>query len=462
MTKFVSRKFLGRDFFGHPSGLYVLFFTEMWERFSYYGMRSLLVLYMTQYLFFEPDRAADVLGYTGLYNFLAGIFGQMTVQQMSSQLYGLYTGFVYFTPFFGGMIADRLIGKHRSVYIGATLMAIGHFLMASEQLFFIALLFIIFGYGFFKPNLSTQVGFLYQEGDKRIDSAFGIYYMGVNTGALLSPFVCGTLGEKIGWHWGFGAAGVGMVLSMIFYWMGSGLIPRKEILFEKKLAGATQDQHKVPLTRKEWNAVIALGVLCLLNITFWAIYEQQGNVLQLWAENNTDWVFFGWEAPSTWFQAFNPLIIIFVTPLLISFWTWQNKRKWEPSSITKMGIGCLLCGCAYIFMILAAKAIPAEGRGSILWLWGTTFVFTIGELYLSPIGLSLVVQVAPKRIVGAMMGLWFMSSFFGNYLTGYLGTFYETMPKERFFLMLFGLGIAAGVSFFILRRPIDKAIGKQV
>jgi proton-dependent oligopeptide transporter, POT family len=458
MIKFINKRFLGRDYFGHPSGLYVLFFTEMWERFSYYGMRSLLVLYMTQYLLFDPERAAEIFGYNALESFLTGIFGPMSVQAMSSQLYGLYTGFVYFTPFFGGMIADRLIGKHRSVFIGATLMAFGHFLMASEQLFLLALVFIILGYGFFKPNLSTQVGFLYPEGDKRIDSAFGIYYMGVNAGALLSPFICGTLGQKVGWHWGFGAAGIGMILALIFYWLGSGLIPRKEVLFEKKITG----NEKVPLTRKEWNAVIALAVLCILNIAFWAIYEQQGNVLQLWAENNTDWVVFGWEAPSSWFQAFNPILIIFITPALLTIWAWQSKRNWEPSSITKMGIGCLLCGCAYIVMIFAAKALPGSERGSMLWLWGTTLIFTLGELYLSPIGLSLVVQVAPKRIVGAMMGLWFMSSFFGNYLTGYLGTFYEKMPKEQFFLVLFGLGIAAGMSFFVLRRPIDSAIGKQV
>jgi proton-dependent oligopeptide transporter, POT family len=458
MIKFINKRFLGRDYFGHPSGLYVLFFTEMWERFSYYGMRSLLVLYMTKYLLFEPERAAEIFGYNALESFLTSVFGPMSVQAMSSQLYGLYTGFVYFTPFFGGMIADRLIGKHRSVFVGAILMAFGHFLMASEQLFLLALVFIILGYGFFKPNLSTQVGFLYPEGDKRIDSAFGIYYMGVNAGALLSPFICGTLGQKVGWHWGFGAAGVGMVLALIFYWLGSGLIPRKEVLFEKKITGS----EKVPLTRKEWNAVIALAVLCVLNIAFWAIYEQQGNVLQLWAENNTNWMVFGWEAPSSWFQSFNPILILLITPPLLSMWTWQAKRNWEPSSITKMGIGCLLCGCAYIVMILAARALPGEERGSMLWLWGTTLIFTVGELYLSPIGLSLVVQVAPKRIVGAMMGLWFMSSFFGNYLTGYLGTFYEKMPKEQFFLVLFGLGIAAGVSFFVLRRPIDNAIGKQV
>lgn len=459
MQKIIAQKLAKKEFFGHPAGLYVLFFTEMWERFSYYGMRTLLVLYMVKYLLADPARAADVIGYTSVYSFLARIFGEMSVQQISSQLYGLYTGFVYFTPVFGGYLADKYLTKHRSVYIGASLMALGHFLMASERLFFPALICIILGYGFFKPNLSSQVGNLYKDGDSRMDAAFGVYYMGVNTGALLAPLICGTLGQKVGWHWGFGAAGVGMVFCMIFYWAGSGLIPRPEDTITAK---EKMKAPKVPLTQKEWFAILAIVVLCALNIAFWSIYEQQGNTLQLWADDKTDWTVLGWEMPSTWFQSFNPFIIIFVTPLLTLFWAWQKKKGHEPTSVTKMGIGCVLCGCAYIFMILAAQAVPDGDKGSMLWLLGTTFIFTMGELYLSPIGMSLVVQVSPKRIVGMMMGFWFMSSFFGNYLTGYLGTFYDVMPKDQFFFMLFGLGVAAGIAFFIVRKPIQKAIGKSV
>lgn len=452
MQKLITQKLSHKEFFGHPSGLFVLFFTEMWERFSYYGMRSLLVLYMTGYLLADPARAAEIFGYNSLYSFLVSVFGEMSVQQASSQLYGLYTGFVYFTPFFGGLLADRLLGKHRSVYIGATLMGIGHFLMASEQLFLIALIFIILGYGFFKPNLSTQVASLYPDGDKRMDSAFSIYYMGVNTGAFISPLVCGTLGQKWGWHYGFGAAGVGMFLCMIIYWGGSGLIPKAPVI---KLQ---TEKIKRALTRQEWTSVFALAVLCFLNIVFWAIYEQQGNTLQLWADQNTDWTFFGWEAPSTWYQSMNPLMIIFFTPLLLMIWKWQSLRRKEPTSVTKMGIGCFLCGAAYIVMILAAMAVPPDQKGSVMWLAGTTFVFTVGELYLSPIGLSLVVQIAPKPIVSTMMGMWYMSSFFGNYLTGYIGTFYEVMPKDQFFMMLFGLGAVAGLCFFALSRPMNKVI----
>lgn len=451
------KRFKNKEIFGHPAGLYVLFFTEMWERFSFYGMRALLVLYMANYLLADPAKAADIIGYTTLQNILINIFGPLTVQQMSSQLYGLYTGFVYFTPFFGGMLADRVLGQYRTVYLGGFLMAIGHFLMASEQAFLLALLFLILGNGCFKPNISTQVGDLYKEDDPRRDRAFGIFYMGVNLGAFLSPFVCGTLGQKVGWHWGFGAAGVGMLIGLVVYWLGRDLIPNTG-----KSIAAVEKAASRKLTKKEWNAVYALAFLCFLNIMFWAVYEQQGNTLQLWADKKTDWVFFDWEVPSSWFQSFNPFMIIVFTPLLASFWGWQNKKKREPNSITKMGIGCVLVGAAYILMILAAITVPGDERGSVMWLVGTVFVFTLGELYLSPIGLSLVSKVAPKPLLGTMMGLWFLSSFFGNYATGLIGMLYDVMSKDAYFLVLCLMGVVTGVVFFTVRRPIEKAIGKHV
>lgn len=457
MKNAVAKSMHGKEFLGHPAGLYVLFLTEMWERFSYYGMRALLVLYMVNYLLVDPSKTADIIGYTTLHGVLVSVFGEMSIQQMSSQIYGLYTGFVYLTPLFGGMIADKLLGQYKTVYLGGILMAIGHFLMASERMFLLALLFLILGNGCFKPNISTQVGSLYPEGDPRRDGAFTIFYMGINLGAFLSPLVCGTLGQKVGWHWGFGAAGVGMMLGLVIYWLGSGLLPtdsRNELL--------QQAQEKRPLTKKEWNAVYALIFLCFLNIMFWAVYEQQGNTLQIWADKNTDWMLLGWEVPSSWFQSFNPFMIFVFAPLLNVFWNWQAKHKMVPNSVAKMGIGCLLCGAAYIVMIAAAHANPGDSRGSVMWLAGTVFIFTMGELYLSPIGLSLVTKVAPKPILSTMMGLWFLSSFFGNYMTGFLGTFYETMTKDSYFGMLCAIGMITGIVFFIVRRPIENAIGKEL
>ncbi|MBY0371842.1 peptide MFS transporter [bacterium] len=430
----------------------------MWERFSYYGMRALLVMYMYSYLLADPARAAQVLGYSTLEGWLIGVFGPLTVKQMSSQLYGLYTGFVYFTPFFGGMIADRILGQRKSVYIGGVLMAIGHFLMASEQLFLWALLFLILGNGFFKPNISTQVAGLYADGDPRRDRAYTIFYMGINLGAIFSPLVCGTLGQMVGWHWGFGAAGVGMVLGLITYALGNKLIPGDVI---KHKDGHVAEKR--PMTREEWGSVASLAVLCMLTVLFWAIYEQQGNTLQIWADERTNWTFFGVTVPSTWFQLMNPVLIIILAPLLNIVWAKQAARGKEPGSVSKMAIGCFLCGAAYIFMILAAGAVPAGERGSLLWLFGCVFLFTVGELYLSPIGLSLVTKVAPKPVVSMMMGVWFLATFFGNYLAGYLGTFYESFANQSsFFVLLFVLGVLSAAGFLAFKKPLERTIGKGV
>lgn len=457
MSKAIAKRFQDKEFFGHPAGLFILFLTEMWERFSFYGMRSLLVLYMATYLLIDPAKTADIIGYTTLHNMMISVFGPLTVQQISSQLYGLYTGFVYLTPLFGGMIADRLLGQYRTVYLGGLLMAIGHFLMASESAFLLALFFLILGNGCFKPNISTQVGTLYKEGDPRRDRAFAIFYMGINLGAFFAPFICGTLGQKVGWHWGFGAAGVGMLLGLLIYWIGRHMIPKST----ETIASVEKVASK-KLTKAEWNAIFALGFLCLLNIVFWAVYEQQGNTLQLWADQRTDWMFLGWQVPSSWFQAFNPFMIFIFTPVLAMIWGWQSKRKKEPNSIVKMGIGCILCGAAYIVMMLAAYSVPADQRGSVMWLVVTVFMFTIGEIFLSPIGLSLVTKVAPKPLLGTMMGIWFLSSFFGNYATGLIGMLYDTMAKTQYFMILCLMGVITGVVFFMVRRPVEKAIGKHV
>src|SRR5207249_859794 len=317
--------------------------------------------------------------------------------------YGLYTGFVYFTPFLGGMLADRVLGQRRTVILGAILMAIGHFLMASEQLFFLALMFLIAGNGAFKPNISTQVGLLYPPGDPRRDGAFTIFYMGINLGAFFSPLVCGTLGQKVGWHYGFAAAGVGMVIGLCLYlWGNKHLAP--DVLSQRKAAQKTAVKEK--MSANEWQRVLVLILVCTLNIVFWGVYEQQGNVMQLWADKNTNWHFFGWEMPSTWYQAFNPLMIFAFAPLLSMVWVKQAKGGKEPSSVTKMGFGCLLLGISYIVMIVASRGMAPEVRRSVLWLVGTTVIITLGELYLSPVGLSFVTKIAPARMVSMLMGVW--------------------------------------------------------
>jgi POT family proton-dependent oligopeptide transporter len=440
----------------HPKGLYVLFFTEMWERFSFYGMRALLVLYMTQYLLVDPVRARSVIGYDYIEKILFSLFGQLNVQQVSSHLYGWYQGFVYLTPIFGGIIADRYLGRYRSVYVGGILMAIGHFLMAIESGFLIALLFIIMGCGFFKPNISTQVGELYGEDDPRRDSAFTLFYMGINLGAFFSPLVCGTLGQKIGWHYGFGAAGVGMIIGLITYHFGRQHLPVQVI------ARQQANYVKEPLTAREWQRVGILLLLCVLSAFFWAVNEQQGNTLQLWAEEKTRWTFFGIDVPSSYYQSFNPFMIFACAPLLTQLWAWQASRKREPNSVNKMGIAMFLLASGFIIMMIAGRVVTDDAKGSLHWLTWSTLLATLGELYISPIGLSLVTKVAPQRVVSTMMGVWFLSYSLGDFLAGWLGSYYSIMSKDKFFAMLTMIAFVAGIIFFAVRKPVAKVVGHDV
>lgn len=450
-----------KEILGHPRGLFVLFFSEMWERFSYYGMRALLVLYMTQYLFVEVrEHGKHVWGYDTLSHGLTAIFGEMSLQAYSSQIYGLYTGLVYFTPLFGGYIADRYWGHRRSVYAGGFLMAIGHFMMAFESMFFPALLFLILGNGLFKPNLVSQVGNLYKPEDARKDRAYMIYYMGVNLGALMSPLVCGTLGQKYGWHYGFGAAGVGMLVGLAVYHFGRKSLPAD--LVEQREAHRVNNTVAVhePITKQDYTRIAALVFLCIVNVAFWAVYEQQGNTLQLWADSKIDWNVLGFLVPSTWYQSLNPVFILLLTPVITRFWLYQSKKKSEPTSVSKMGIGCLLLGFSFLMMYGCVDIIGA-GKGSLWWLVGTVLILTAGELYLSPVGLSFVSKLSPLKLVSMLMGMWFMSSFFGNILAGYLGTFYETMGQKNFFMMLATVSLIAAVVFFVVNLPLKKLMHKD-
>jgi POT family proton-dependent oligopeptide transporter len=445
-----------KNLFGHPIGLFVLFFTEMWERFSYYGMRALLVLYLTQHLIQAAQTQTKVFGFATLQAGLEVLFGPLSTQALASQIYGLYTGLVYFTPLFGGILADRILGPRKCVIAGGVLMAIGHFLMASEAFFLLALLFLILGNGCFKPNISTQVGNLYPPGDPRRDGAFTIFYMGINLGAFFSPLVCGTLGQRYGWHYGFAAAGVGMVFGLLMYLFGQKYLGEDQFL--KHQQGMTV---AAPLTVKEWQALGGLMALAVLNILFWAVYEQQGNTLQLFAEQNTDWHILGWEMPSTWFQSLNPAFIFLLVPLIDRLSRRRAGQGRQSSSVGKMAFGSLLLGASFLVIIFAISGVDANQKISFLWLVLCTLIYTLGELYLSPVGLSLVSKVSPARLVGMVMGMWFLSTFFGNYLSGYIGSFYEKMPKQDFFLLLAVLAASTGLATFALKPLLKKAVGSD-
>jgi proton-dependent oligopeptide transporter, POT family len=438
------------DLFGHPRGLTFLFTTEMWERFSYYGMRSLLVLYMTKYLLL-PDHAGNVAGLLTVKHALEAVFGPLDVQPLSSQIWGLYTGLVYFTPIFGGLLADRVLGQRHTVVIGAVLMAIGHFMMAFEQLFLFALLALILGSGCFKPNISTQVGGLYAPGDHRRDRAYSIFYVGINLGALLAPFVCGTLGEKAGWHYGFAAAGVGMCIGLCIYLYALPTLPQDEL-------HKSAHRERSPLSHDEWRAIAALLVLFVPLTLFWATYEQMGNTTILWIDSKVDRTIdvFGWtgQIPTTWFLGVNPFMIVAFTPFVVLLWKRQAKRRTEPSTITKMALGCF--GVTAADLIRAFAAFHA-GSGQANWLWVllSISVITMGELYLSPVGLSLVTKVAPARIISMMMGIWLATSFTGGFLAGFLGSFWSGMTPPQFFLLTAGIAALAGVMIFACRWVLE-------
>jgi POT family proton-dependent oligopeptide transporter len=437
------------EILGHPRGLTFLFTTEMWERFSYYGMRSLLVLYMIKYLL--PGPADRVIGLATLRAGLESIFGPLGAQPFASQIYGFYTGLVYLTPLLGGLLADRVLGQRRTVIVGAALMAAGHFMMAFEPLFLLALTLLIFGNGAFKPNISTQVGGLYAPGDHRRDRAYSIFYVGINLGAFLAPLICGTLGEELGWHYGFAAAGVGMTLALIIYLSALPTLPPDEL---QKRAGKPA---AAPLTPAERRGIYALLLLFVPTSFFWATYEQQGNTIALWADGFTDrsidLLVWRGEIPVTWFQAFNPFMIFAFTPLVVALWAWQTRRGSEPSTVNKMVLGCAGAALSYVIMAAAAWS-AAGGKASWLWLFAYFVVITIGELYLSPIGLSLVTKLAPARMLSMMMGLWLATSFTGNFLAGWLGSLWGAMEKPVFFLMLAAIVGGAAVAIAAVNRPL--------
>ena len=435
------------ELFGHPRALSFLFATEMWERFSYYGMRALLVLYMVEYLL-KPAQAGHVLGLAGFKAALEALFGPLDVQPLASQIYGFYTGLVYLTPIFGGLIADRVLGQRRTVILGAALMAAGHFMMAFEHLFLLALLVLILGNGCFKPNISTQVGALYPEGDRRRDRAFSIFYVGINLGAFFSPLVCGTLGEQVGWHWGFAAAGIGMTTGLIIYLAATPTLPKD--------AFARRQAPAAPLARKDWQAIGALLLLFVPVSLFWATYEQQGNTIVLWASEYTDRrVWGGFEIPVTWFQAFNPFMIFAFTPFIVALWRRQGRH--EPSTVMKMAIGLFLNAASWLIMLAAAR-LAGTGQASWLWLFAFTFAITVGELYLSPTSLSLVTKVAPVQLLSMLMGVWLATSFTGNFLAGYIGTFWSSMSKADFFLMLAIISAVSGLIIVLLHRPLRSVL----
>jgi POT family proton-dependent oligopeptide transporter len=421
----------GRDWFGHPPGLSILFLTEMWEMFSFFGMRALLVYYMTLRLDIRQDHA--------------------------SLIYGAYAAFVYFTPVFGGMAADRWLGKRRAVLLGGATMALGHFMMASEPLFYPALATIALGNGLFLPSLASQIEGLYRHGDPRSKSAYSVYYVGVNLGAFLAPLVCGTLGEALGWHWGFAAAGIGMLASLVIYVAGGRHLPP-----EPARAGAAP-APRPPVDRAVLGRFAFLLGVAAIVVVFRGAYEQVGNTIALWAEEGVDrHVTAGWSIPMTWFQALDSLVVFTATPLLVARWTRLARRGVETPWLHKMAFGAAVVGLSYL--LLAGVSAWSEARGARAnwaWLVGWFVLMTLGELYILPVGLGLFGRMAPAGLRATSIAAWFFAGFFGNLLAGALGTLWRPLPHAWFFALVGGVAGLAAALLYMLGLRMGRVEGRE-
>ena len=424
-----------RGWFGHPRGLSTLFFTEMWERFSYYGMRAFLTLYMTKALAFSDKEA----GYA----------------------YGKYTAAVWITPILGGLIADRWLGQYRSVLYGGIIIALGHFTLAFPALpfFYAGLTLIVIGTGLLKPNVSALVGSLYEQGDERRDAGFSIFYMGINLGAFLGPIVAGRLAEGVDWHLGFACAGIGMVLGLVQYVLGRRrLQPGIERLAARpKPATSFGAAQPGRLTNDDWRRIAAVLVLFVFASLFWGAYEQAGSTLSLFADRYVNLEFLGIKLYASWFASIQAGFVILLSPFFA--WLWIRLGPRQPSSPAKFAIALVFVGVAFILLMPAGSLAQQGIKVSPLWLVGAYFIQELGELCLSPVGLSLVTKVAPVKLVSLLMGMFFLSNALGNYLAGWSTQFISTAPLAQLFGVIAVITIGAGLILFLLLRPIRNLMG---
>ena len=437
-----------KELFGHPVGLYVLFFTEMWERFSYYGMRAILVLYLIT----EVQESNPGLGWT---------------DAEALALYGWYTMMVYVMSVPGGYIADKFLGQKKSVLIGGILLLIGHSTLAVEQMwaFYTGLVFIVLGVGMLKPNISTMVGGLYKQGDIRRDKGFTIFYIGINVGAFISSLVVGYVGEVYGWHYGFGLAGIGMGLGVLQYVLGMKYLSQ----VGNFLGDAKESQvvMKAPLTKVEKDRVIVLLISFLLVILFWGAFEQAGGLMNIYTMENTDRFLGDWQVPASWFQSINAMFIIFFGTSVAVFWAnrklkgqWLSKLGYPlalpvSTSLFKMIVGLIIMGIGFFFMTGATVQYEATGSSAMYWLVFAYLFHTIGELCLSPVALSFVTKLAPVKYASIMMGIYFAMTGFGSKLAGLLGEWSSTLGEFTIFTGIAVTSVGIGVIVLMLRPKLE-------
>jgi POT family proton-dependent oligopeptide transporter len=438
-----------RRFFGHPSGLAYLAFTEAWERFSYYGMSALLVLYMVNQLLL-PGHVEHVAGFGAFRSMIESVFGQLSTQALASQIFGLYSGFVYFTPVLGGWLGDR-IGQRNAVVLGALSMSGGHLAMAFDQSFLLALLLLIIGSGLLKGNISAQVGSVYPPDDEeRRTRGFALFSTGINFGAVAGPLLCGFLGERYGWHVGFGAAALFMLGALATYLSGYRHLPAR--VTRKARAAAA------PLTTNDFKIIAALVAAMAITVLPYIAYYQLANVLPVWLQEHGNMQAGTFEVPVPWFLSIDPLFSIIGLPLLFALWRWQGRGSGrEPSEMIKIGCGGFICGGANLILV---AAIAAYASGKVLWVWPFLFcaVQGIGFMYMWPPLLALVSRCAPPKVNSTMMGASFLTLFVANNLIGWIGTFYEQMTPSAFWALHAGIGAAGGILALLFARSFGRIL----
>ena len=438
-----------RSFLGHPPGLAYLAFTEAWERFSYYGMSALLVLYMVNQLLL-PGHVENVAGFAAFRGLIEGTFGQLSTQALASQIFGLYSGFVYFTPVIGGWLGDR-IGQRSAVVLGGLSMSGGHLAMAFDHSFLPALLLLIIGSGLLKGNISAQVGGLYPAADEEGRSrGFAIFSTAINFGAVVGPLLCGFLGERYGWHIGFGVAALFMLGGVATYLSGYRYLPARIERKNREVATMTSNDRKT--------VAVLLGAMAITILPHIAYY-QLSNVLPVWLEEHGNMSAGGFQLPIPWFQSIDPLFSILCVPILFRLWQWQGGGRGEPSELRKIGTGAFICGGANLVLVLAIALSP----GKVLWIWPFLFcaVQGVGFMYFWPPFLALVSRTAPPAINATMMGGAFLVLFVANNLIGWIGTFYEQMGPLVFWGLHAGIGAAGGVLAFLYSRTAGRMLEPQ-
>jgi POT family proton-dependent oligopeptide transporter len=439
----------GRDLFGQPRGLFFIGATELWERISFHGMQALLVLYMAEQLLL-PGHVENIVGFSGFRAAIEGVTGPLSSQALASQIFGLYVGCIYLVPVFGGLLGDRVLGRRRAVALGALLMTAGHFCMAFEASFLAALLLLILGAGVLRGNLTSQVGDLYSNDDRRRETAFQIYYGALNSGAFVAPLITGVLAQAYGWHYGFGFAGFGMLIGLLIYLSGGRDLPPDAV------RGASAVRGK--LSSKERRVALIMSLMLPIFTLFWIAQSQIWNTYNLWVRDHVDLAVGSWKMPVPWLQAVDSLGVVVLLLPMLQFWRWQASRSREPDDLKKLAIGCLLFGAAIAWLAASPLAADATGQVPLVWALAYHFLSAVGYLYFSPVAVALFSRTAPASINAMMIGTYYLSIFAGSIISGRLGGLYERLSSTQFWLLHAAIVGAGGLLILLFASRLRREL----